>query len=140
MYRSILKGEPVPDDIKRSLFGTSSTPDTGGGNFIPTNLGEELIFEKLKNNPIRDICSISNIVGLELPRVSYTIDNMDFVKDGETAKEISLKGEKVKFGSFNFRITTEVSDSLLKGTNTNLVEYIEKALKDGLSAKEKHSI
>ena len=140
MYRSILKGEPVPDDIKRSLFGTSSTPDTGGGNFIPTNLGEELNFEKLKNNPIRDICSISNIVGLELPRVSYTIDNIHFVKDGETAKEISLKGEKVKFGSFNFRITTEVSDSLLKGTNTNLVEYIEKALKDGLSAKEKHSI
>lgn len=140
MYRSIIKGEPVPEDIRRSLFGTSSTPDTGGGNFIPTNLGEELIFEKLKNNPIRDISTITNIVGLELPRVSYTIDNMDFVKDGETAKEISLKGEKVKFGSFGFRVTTEVSDSLLEGTNTNLVEYIEKALKEGLATKEKHSI
>lgn len=140
MYRSILKGEPVPEDIKRSLFGTSSTPDTGGSNFIPTNLGEELIFEKLKNNPIRDISTTTNIVGLELPRVSYTIDNMDFVKDGETAKEISLKGEKVKFGSFGFRVTTEVSDSLLEGTNTNLVEYIEKALKEGLATKEKYCI
>ena len=140
MYRSLIKGEPVPEEIRRSLFGTSSIPDTGGSNFIPTNLGEELIFEKFKNNPIRDIATTTNIVGLELPRVSCAIDNMDFVKDGETAKEISLKGEKVKFGSFNFRLTTEVADSLLEGTNTNLVKYIEKALKEGLAKKEKYSI
>lgn len=140
MYRSILRGESIPDEIYRSLFGNTNTPNNGGNNFMPTNLSESIIFDSIKNNPIRDIATITNIVGLELPRVSYTIDDMDFVTDGEVAKELNLSGDKVKFNSFGFRISTEVSDSLLEGTNINLVEYIEKALKEGLAKKEKYSI
>ncbi len=140
MYRSLLKGEQIPDGVYRSLFGNTNNPNNGGSNLLPTSLGESLIFDSIKNNPIRDIASITNIVGLELPRISYAIDDMDFVVDGELAKELNLKGEKVKFNSFGFRISTEVSDSLLEGTNTNLVEYIEKALREGLAKKEKYSI
>lgn len=140
IYRSILKGESIPDNIKRGLFGTNSTPNTGGDNLVPTNLGDVLISECANTNPIRDIATVTNIVGLELPRVSYKIDDMEFVSDGEIAKELELKGEKVKFNNFGFRISTEISDSLLEGTNTNLVNYIERALKEGLVKKEKYSI
>lgn len=139
IYRSILNGESS-EDIKRGLFSTDIKTGNGGNNLIPTNLAEELIFENIKSNPIRDISTVTNIVGLEIPRVSYTIDDMDFVAEGETAKEVALKGEKVKFNNFTFRISTEISDSLLDGTNANLVNYVETTLREGLAKKEKYAI
>ena len=42
-YRSILTRDPIPENVKRNLFGSNTTPPTGGENFIPVNLSNELL-------------------------------------------------------------------------------------------------
>lgn len=137
-YKSIIAGNEIPEDIKRSLFGSGIS--NGGEKLIPTTLSKELLCEPLKDNPLREIMTITNIRGLEIPKISYQIENSDFIKDSETAKEIKLTGDKVTFGRFKFKIMCRVSDTVLYGTDDNLVSYIEGALKEGLAEKEKFSI
>lgn len=140
LYRNIILGKPIPDDVKRNLFGSNLTPSVGGEKLIPTNLAKELLYEPLKDNPLREIMTITNIKGLEIPKVAYEIEDSDFVRDDETAKEIKLTGDKVSFGRHKFKIMCKVSDTVLNGTDTDLVYYIESALKEGLADKEKYCL
>lgn len=140
LYRSIISGNPIPEEVKRTLFGAGLTSSVGGEKIIPTTLTKELLYEPLKDNPLRQIMTITNIRGLEIPKISYEIEDSNFVKDDETAKEIKLTGDKVTFGRFKFKIMCKVSDTILNGTDTDLVSYIEGALKEGLAEKEKYCI
>ena len=137
-YKSIIAGNQIPEDVKRSLFGSGI--NNGGEKLIPTTLSKELLCEPLKDNPLREIMTITNIRGLEIPKISYRIENSDFIKDSGTAKEIELTGDKVSFGRFKFKVMCRVSDTVLHGTDTDLVSYIEGTLKEGLAEKEKFSI
>ena len=137
-YKSIITGNEIPEEVKRSLFGSGLS--NGGEKLIPTTLSKELLCEPLKDNPLREIMTITNIRGLEIPKISYTIENSNFTKDSETAKEIKLTGDKVSFGRFKFKIMCRVSDTVLYGTDADLVSYIEGSLKEGLAEKEKFSI
>ena len=136
-YKSIISGNEIPEDVKRSLFGANLTPSTGGEKLIPTTLANELLREPLKDNPLREIMTITNTRGLEIQKVSYELEDNNFIKDNETAKEIKLTGDKISFGRFKFKVKCRVSDTVLYGTNADLVSYIEGALKEGLAEKEK---
>ena len=116
------------------------TPSTGGEKFIPTTLAKELLHEPLDDNPLREIMKVTSIRGLETRKISYEIENLDFLKDGDTAKEIDLTGDTISFGRFKFKIMSRVSDTVMYGTDTELVKYIEDSLKSGLATKEKYCI
>jgi HK97 family phage major capsid protein len=97
----------------------------------------ELIHEPWVKNPLRQIQTVTNVNGLIVPKVSFTVDSTNFVGDAETAKELSVTGSKITFGRFMTKVFCKVADTVVYGSDTNLVETIENALRSGLAAKEK---
>ncbi|EAE1298297.1 phage major capsid protein [Listeria monocytogenes] len=110
---------------------------TGGNNFIPKNTGTSVISEPVQKNPLRDLSAFTNIANLELPKVSFTLADDDFIADGATAKELAATGSVVAFGRNKFKVFTDISETVLNGTNTDLVSTVEKNLRSGVAAKEK---
>ena len=123
--------------LKEVYLGQILLQVLGGEKLIPTTLANELLREPIKDNPLREIMTITNTRGLEIQKVSYELEDNNFIKDNETAKEIKLTGDKISFGRFKFKVKCRVSDTVLYGTNADLVSYIEGALKEGLAEKEK---
>ena len=111
--------------------------ETGGDKLLPTTVSKEIITEPFAKNPLREVARMTNIKGLELPRLSYTLDNDDFILDTETAREMQLKGDSVKFGQNKFKVYAAISDTVLHGSDLNLVDWVENALRSGLAAKER---
>ena len=141
-YRAVLSGSPVPADVRNAL-GAIPEKDSGlggGENLLPTTMTNEIITEPFDENPLRPVMGISNISGLEMPKMAYSVDDDDFINDKETAKEMKLDGGKVTFGRFKTKIKAEVSDTVLKGSAVNLSGYIDNALRSGLASKEKKCI
>lgn len=110
---------------------------TGGKNFIPKNTGTEVISEPVVTNKLRGISAMTNIPNLELPKVAFSLDDDDFIEDGETAKELKAKGSTVAFGRHKFKVFTDLSETVVNGTNTNLVTTVESNLQGGVAMKEK---
>ncbi|SFT04139.1 phage major capsid protein [Marininema halotolerans] len=122
----------------RNLLGALPAPHASGGDkFLPTTLSNELIHEPFVDNPLRGNIRISNVTGLEVPRISFTIDDDNFIGDEETAKEIKVNGDKVSFGRNKFKVKVTISDTVLHGSPLQLVSYVENSLRSGLAAKEK---
>ncbi len=134
LIRSTMRGKPIDTDIRAALGDDSST---GGGKFLPKTVSNDIIMEPLAKNPLRGHSAVTNIPNLELPKLSYTLDDDDFIADKETAKELELTGDTVSFGRKKFKVFAGVSETVLNGTDTNLVQHVENALKSGVAAKEK---
>lgn len=135
--RAAVQGRPVSEEARNVLRGSGATNDTGGEKLLPTTLTTELLHEPFVTNPLRGHIRVSNIKGLEVPKISYTLDDDGYVTDEETAKEIELDGDKVSFGRNKFKVKVRVSDTVLHGSDADLVAYVENALRSGLAAKEK---
>ena len=86
---------------------------------------------------MRDISAFTNITNLEVPKIDFTLDDDDFVSDEATAKEIKAEGDTVSFGRNKFKVKAKVSETVLNGTDTNLVQTVDAALESGLAAKRK---
>ena len=115
--------------------------DLGGGeNFLPTNMSRELISEPLDDNPLRKVVPVTNITGLVMPRIAYTVDDDDFVTDADVAKEMELEGSNVTFGRFKSKVKATISDTVLYGSDQDLVSYVQNALQSGLATKEKKQL
>lgn len=71
--------------------------------------------------------------------LTFDIEDADLadVTDKETAREIEMSGGAVSYGRFKTKIYATVKDTVLHGTETNLVSTIENALRSGLAVKEK---
>lgn len=146
IIRATMKKEPISKDAK-DLFtqkydgnvfqGLIDDTVTGGSNFIPKNTGTSVISEPVQKNPLRALSTITSIPNLELPKVSFTLDDDDFIEDGETAKEMEAKGGTVAFGRHKFKVFTDLSETVVNGTNTNLVSTVESNLQGGVAFKEK---
>jgi len=136
-YRAVARGQEPSRDVLNTLQAIPAGGASGGENFLPTQLANDLISEPFTTNPLRDIIRLSNVVGLELPRISYTLDDDDFVGDDSTAKELAASGDKVSFGRFKSKVFCDISDSILNGSDVGLVNHVENALRSGLAAKEK---
>lgn len=135
--RSVFGIEELSEETRATFATTGAGGNITGTNMLPTNLVNSLITEPLTKNQFRQVVPISNIKGLEMPRIAYTIDDDSFVTDDQTAKELALAGDKVQFGRFKAKIFTTISDSVITGSDIGLTEYVENALQSGLAAKEK---
>ena len=57
--------------------------------------------------------------------------------DDETAKEIETSADLVTYGRYKTKLKIEVADTVVYGTDTNLVSTIENGLRSALARKEK---
>jgi len=139
-YKAALLG----GDVSKAYEGLGGIPaanaDLGyGDNLLPVNLTNELITEPVEENSLRQIEPVSQITGLEEPTLMFAIEDADLadITDKQTAKEIEMTGGSISYGRFKTKIVATVKDTVLHGTETNLVSTIERALRSGLAIKEK---
>ncbi|ABS32903.1 phage major capsid protein [Clostridium botulinum] len=134
LIKATMSNNPVSMEVKAALGDNNST---GGEKFLPKTMQNELLHEPFVKNPLRDVSTFTNETNLEVPKITFTLDNDDFIADTETAKELKADGDTVQFGRHKFKVFAPVSETILRGTNTNIVQTVEMALESGLSAKEK---
>lgn len=136
LIRNTMTDQPISSEIL-DVLGDDETAKTGGQNLLPVTIGTQIISEPFETNPLRQDETITSITNLELPRMAFTIDDDNFVNDQETAKELSEKSDMVEFGRNKVKIKVPISETILNGTDTNLVQYTDNALQSGLAMKEK---
>ena len=119
----------------RALPAISET----GDSLLPTNMDDQLIHEPFVKNHLRGKIGMTTIKGLELPKIDFELDDDDFITDAQTAKEIQLTGSNVAFGKNKFKVKVRIADTVLHGSDVDLVTYVENALRSGLAAKERKS-
>lgn len=134
--RASLLNRPLSNESKQ-LIAIPDTDPSGGDNFLPTTLEKELVHEPFSRNPLREISRVTAIKGLELPKISFQIDDDDFITDKETAKELELTGDTISFGRNKFKVKASISDTVLHGSDIELVSYVDNALRSGLASKER---
>lgn len=141
--RAKLTGREMSSEAKEILATVTplrALPPSGGNtgqNFLPTNKDNALVHEPFVKNQLRGKIGMTAIKGLELPKVDFTLDDDDFITDAQTAKEIQLEGDTVSFGRNKFKVKARISDTVLHGSDADLVSYVESALQSGLAAKER---
>ena len=140
-YKAALTNGNVDNVLKAySMLGGIPALDADlgyGSRLLPTNMTNELILEPLVENPMRSIVRLSNITGLEEPKLLFDLDDAyDNVTDKETAKEVELEGDRVSYGRNKVKVRAKVSDTIIHGSPLNLATEIENALRSGLAANE----
>lgn len=134
LIRAAMSGKPVAAEVRQAL-GDNST--TGGDKFLPKTVSTNILVEPLVKNPLREISTVTQITNLEIPKLSFSLDDDDFIQDTETAKELEATGDVVTFGRYKFKVFAGISETVLNGSDANLVSYVENALQSGVAAKEK---
>lgn len=139
-YRAALTG----GDVAKAYEGLGAIPnsdaDLGNGDrLLPTSVSNELLTEPLEENTLRNVELVSQIPGLEEHKLNFTIEDADLedVTDKQTAKEIEAEGDTISYGRFKTKIYATVKDTVLHGSNHDIVTTIENALRSGLAIKEK---
>lgn len=139
-YRAALTG----GDVSKSYEGLGGIPaanaDLGNGSaLLPKNVSNQLLVEPNEVNPLRGVCQITNISGLEEPKLGFTIEDADLgdVTDKQTANEIAMTGDTVAYGRLKMKVSATVKDTVLHGTDTDLVTKIDDALRSALAMREK---
>lgn len=136
-YRAAITGGAITDEVRAALQAIPANDTSGGANFLPTTLSDELIHEPFATNPLRDISPVTQITGLRLARIAFEVDDDAFISDADTAAELEMTGDAVSFGRFKTKVKATVSDSVLHGSDLSLVNTIDNALRSGLAVKEK---
>ncbi len=142
-YRGVAFGDK--EGVKKTYTGLGAIPagsaDFGSGsNLLPSTLSSELITEPFEENSLRNVEETSQIAGLEEPRLTFAIDDEDLLEDvvdAETAKEIEVSSDVVTYGRLKTKVKIQVADTVVYGTDTDLVSTIENGLKSALARKEK---
>jgi HK97 family phage major capsid protein len=140
-YKAVLTGA-TEDSIRKAYTALGGIPagdaDLGyGDKLLPTNMSNELITEPAVENPMREIVRLSNVTGLEEPKLLFDVDGAyDNVTDKDTAKEIKAKGDTVVYGRNKVKVLAKVSDTVLRGAPYDLAATIDNALRSGLAANE----
>lgn len=138
-YKATMAGKEVSSEVKAALGGFGSGSN-GGEKFLPTTLANDILTEPFVKNPLRNLSTFTAIKGLEVPVIDFTIDDANtafLTTDSETAKEIAAAGSSIEFGRNKIKIFVPITDTLMHGTNTNLVSTVDAALQSGLAYKEK---
>ncbi|ARJ25186.1 phage major capsid protein [Bacillus mycoides] len=134
LIRATMRKQSVPTDVRQAL-GDNDT--TGGNKFLPKTVSTDILVEPTVKNPLRNRSTITQITNLEIPKLNFTLDDDDFISDTETAKELKATGDVVSFGRHKFKVFAGISETVLNGSEANLVSYVENALQSGVAAKEK---
>ena len=147
VIRGMIKKESVADDLK-ALGGSyflntlSTHPSTGQGGaaILPKTTASEAIVEPKKVNKLRDYVRISHESNLEIPKLTFSIADDAFIEDEATAKELKANGSTVTFGRFKSKVFCDVSETMLLGTDINLVSEVEAGLDSAIQTKEKKQL
>ncbi|ETT84179.1 phage major capsid protein [Viridibacillus sp. FSL R5-0477] len=134
LIRSAMRGKALDGDVRAALGDDAAS---GGGKFLPKTVSQDVILAPLAKNPLRGNSAVTQITNLELPRLAFTLDDDDFIADMATAKELKAKGDTVAFTRNKFKVFAGVSETVINGSDANLVSHVENALKSGVAAKEK---
>lgn len=134
LIRSAMRGKALDGEVRAALGDDAAS---GGGKFLPKTVSQDVILAPLAKNPLRGISAVTQITNLELPRLAFTLDDDDFIDDMATAKELKAKGDTVSFTRNKFKVFAGVSETVINGSDANLVSHVENALKSGVAAKEK---
>lgn len=141
-YRAVFSGKPIDAKAYEGLGAIpAANADLGSGDkLLPTNLARELLVEPYDVNPLRNIVRITNITGLEEPKLGYTIEDADLadVTDKQTANEIALEGDTVHYGRYKIKVSATLKDTILHGTDLDVVTAVEGALRAALAKREKY--
>ena len=139
-YRAAITG----GDIRKAYEGLGGLPDGAadlgyGSNLLPKNLSKELITEPMEDNPLREIEMVSQIHGLEEPVLGYAIDDLSLadITDEETSREIGLSGDVISYGRHKTKIMATIKDTVMYGTDLDVVTSVENILHSALAVKEK---
>ena len=136
LIRATMKKEKVGQRVLNALGEGSGAGN--GENLLPTTLMTELVTEPFAVNPLRGVSTMTNITNLEIPKLAFTLEDDDFLtSNSATAKEMKLSASKIKFERKDFRVYADITDAVLRGSNVNLVGYVENALRSGMAKKEK---
>lgn len=135
LVRKTMAKESVPASIYQALGDNDST---GGNKFLPKTVSTNIITGPQEHNPLRDISTVTQITNLEIPRLSFTLDDDGFIQDGDTAKEIQAKGDTVQFTRNKFKVKVGLSETVLLGSDANLAAYVETELTNGVTRKERN--
>ncbi|MFW5438750.1 phage major capsid protein [Paenibacillus apiarius] len=134
LIRATMRKQSVSADVSQALGDNDST---GGNKFLPKTVSTDILVEPTVKNPLRKISTVTQITNLEIPKLSFTLDDDDFIADTETAKEMQASGDVVNFGRHKFKVFAGVSETVINGSDADLVSHVETALQSGVAAKEK---
>ena len=135
IVRATMKNRAVSQEVLNAL-GDGSTLGNGD-KILPSTMTNELLYEPLATNPLRSISTFTNITNLEVPKITFSLSDDDFIKDGETAKELATSTNTIVFTRNKFKVFCDITETVLNGTNTNLVSVVNAGLQSGLAKKEK---
>lgn len=134
LIRATVRGRQLSEEAKAALGDNNAT---GGEKILPTTMTNELLHEPFVKNPLREVSSYTSVTNLEIPKITFTLDDDDFIADTQTAKEIKADGDVVSFERKKFKVYVPISETILAATDTNLVQTVDQGLESGLAAKEK---
>lgn len=147
VIRGMIKKESVADDLKALggsyfLNALSTHPSTGQGGaaILPKTTASEAIVEPKKVNKLRDYIRVSHESNLEIPKLTFSIADDAFIEDEATAKELKVNGSTVTFGRFKSKVFCDVSETMLLGTDINLVSEVEAGLDSAIQTKERKQL
>lgn len=136
LIRNTIAGKAQPREVLNALGDGTSLGN--GQKILPTTLMTELVAEPYAKNPLRGVSKFTNITNLEVPKIAFTLENDDFLAaDNETAKEMKASASIITFERKKFKVFADVTETVLRGTDTNLVAHVENALRSGMARKEK---
>ena len=147
VIRGMIKKESVADDLKAlggsyflNALSTHQTTGQGGAAILPKTTASEVIVEPKKVNKLRDYVRISHESNLEIPKLTFSIADDAFIEDEATAKELKANGSTVTFGRFKSKVFCDVSETMLLGTDINLVSEVEAGLDSAIQTKERKQL
>lgn len=136
LIRSVMVDQK-PTQKVLAVLGVGSTLGNGD-KFLPSTMVNDLLYEPMAKNPLRKLSVFTNITNLEIPKIIFSLSDDNFLEDDTaTAKELKADGDTVVFGRNKFKVFCDITETVLNGTNTNLVQVVEAGLQSGLAKKEK---
>ena len=136
LIRNTIEGKAQPKEVLNAL-GDGVTLGNGQ-KILPTTMMTELVTEPYAKNPLREVSKFTNITNLEVPKIAFTLDDDEFLtSDTETAKEMAASASIIAFKRNKFKVYADITETVLRGTDTNLIAHVENALRSGMAKKEK---
>lgn len=136
LIRSVMTEQKPTQKVLAALGAGSNLGN--GEKLLPSTMINELLYEPMAKNPLRKLSVFTNITNLEIPKITFSLSDDNFLEgDTATAKELKADGDTVVFGRNKFKVFCDITETVLNGTNTNLVQVVEAGLQSGLAKKEK---
>lgn len=119
-----------------NALSTNTESGQGGSSLLPRTTANEVITEPVYENDLREHIIITSESKLEVPKLLFSCDDDGFVADEETAKEIKANGSTVSFGAYKSKLKAKVSETVILGSDINLVSTVDSALSGAAAYKE----